>query len=169
MKKCPYCKTHFIPHVKVGARQKTCGRPVCKKALKSENNKRWRQRNANCCQNDYPRVKEWLNQNPGYLKKYRHGHPEYVQKNREAQRVRDRSKKLRLDIQAQLKRQTSQIAEDLRDSSNLDIQAHLSMKPIEMTLLFSSLPCLDIQVQLDRSFSLRDNPDMLTGRDCLCA
>ena len=74
MKKCPYCKTCFTPHVKVGARQKTCGSPECKKALKSENNKRWRQRNADCCQNDYPRVKEWLDQNPGYLKKYRQGH-----------------------------------------------------------------------------------------------
>jgi len=169
MKKCPYCKTNFTPHVKVGARQKTCGSSACKKALKSENNKRWRQRNADCCQNDYPRVKEWLSQNPGYLKEYRQDHPEYVQKNREAQRVRDRSKKLRLDIQAQLKRQTSQITEDLRDSSNLDIQAHLGIKPIEMTLLFSSLPCLDIQVQLDSPFALRDNSGMLTGRDCLCA
>lgn len=168
MKKCPYCQTNFIPHVKVGARQKTCGSPECKKALKAENNKRWRQRNADCCQNDYPRVKDWLSQNPGYLKKYRRGHPEYIQKNCEAQRVRDRSKKLRLDIQAQLKRQTSQIAEDLRDSSNLDIQAHLGIKPIEMTILISSLPCLDIQVQLDSPFALRDNPGMLTGRDCLC-
>lgn len=169
MEKCPYCKTSFTPHVKVGARQKTCGSPECKKALKSENNKRWRRRNADCCQNDYPRVKEWLDQNPGYLKQYRQDHPEYVQKNREAQRVRDRSKKLRLDIQAQLKRQASKITENLRDSSNLDIQAQLSIKPIEMTLLFSSLPCIDIQVQLDRPFALRDNPGMLTGRDCLCA
>ena len=30
MKECPYCKTHFTPHVKVGKRQKTCGKPVCK-------------------------------------------------------------------------------------------------------------------------------------------
>ena len=158
--------------MKVSSRQKTCGSPECKKALKSENNKRWRRRNAACCQKDYqkdyPRVKEWLDQNPGYLKKYRQDHPEYVQKNREAQRSRDRSKKLRLDIQAQLKRQASQITDKLWDSSNLDIQAHLGIKPIEMTLLFSSLPCLDIQVQLDKPFALRDNPGMLTGRDFLC-
>ena len=145
MKKCPYCKTSFTPHVKVVARQKTCGSPECKKALKSENNKRWRRKNADCCQNDYPRVKEWLEQNPGYLKKYRQGHPEYVRKNREAQRVRDRSKKLRLDIQAQL-----------------------NIKPIEITFLFSSLPCLDIQVQLDSPFGLKDNSGILTRRDCLC-
>ncbi|MBW1850596.1 MAG: hypothetical protein JRJ15_04045, partial [Deltaproteobacteria bacterium] len=93
--------------------------PECKKALKSENNKQWRRKNADCCQNDYPRVKEWLDQNPGYLKKYRQVHPEYVRKNREAQRVRDRSKKLRLDIQAQL-----------------------NIKPLEMTFLFSACPVL---------------------------
>ena len=169
MKKCPYCKISFFPHPKVGSRQKTCGSPECKKALKSENNKRWRQRNPDCCQNDYPRLKEWLAQNLGYLKNYRQGHPEYVQKNRESQRVRERRKKLHLDIQAQLKRQASRITASLRDSSNLDIQAHLGIKPIEITVLFSSLPCLDIQVQLDRAPFLRDNSCKLTGRGGLCA
>lgn len=168
MKKCPYCKTNFIPHVKVGTRQKTCGSPECKKELKSGNNKRWRQKNPDYYRDDYPRLKEWLGQNPGYLNKYRQGHPEYVQKNRESQRVRDRSKKLRLDIQAQLKRQTPLITDKLWDSSDLDIQAQLGIQQIEITLLFAFLPCLDKQVQLDSSFSMRDNPGMLTGRDCLC-
>ena len=99
MKECPYCKTHFIPDVKVGERQKICGKPACKKALKSENNRRWRQRNPDHYRNDYPRLREWLEQNPEYLKHYRESHPEYVQRNREAQRVRDRRKKRRLDIQ----------------------------------------------------------------------
>ena len=168
MKKCPYYKAHFAPHPKVGSRQKTCGRPECKKALKAEDNKRWRQKNPDYYRDDYPRVKEWLDQNPGYLKNYRRKHPEYVQKNRQAQRVRDRSKKLRLDIQAQLKRQASRITENLKESSNLDIQDHLGIKPIEITVLFSSLPCLDKQVQLDMPFSLRDNSGMLTGRACSC-
>jgi len=30
MKKCPYCKTQFIPHPKVGKRQITCGEPAGK-------------------------------------------------------------------------------------------------------------------------------------------
>lgn len=164
MKECPYCKTHFIPDVKVGERQKTCGKPACKKALKSENNRRWRQRNPDHYRNDYPRLREWLEQNPEYLKHYRESHPEYVKKNRETQRVRDRRKKLHLDIQAQLKRQAPEITNQLWKSSNLDIQAQLDAKPLEMTFLFSMLPCLDIQVQLDRVFRVRENVAIPCGR-----
>ncbi|MFH1293818.1 MAG: hypothetical protein ABIJ44_06770, partial [Pseudomonadota bacterium] len=65
MKKCPYCKTQFVPHPKVGDRQITCGKPACKAALKSDNNRRWRQRNPDHYREDYPRVKDWLEQKPG--------------------------------------------------------------------------------------------------------
>jgi hypothetical protein len=157
MKKCPYCKTQFTPHATVGERQITCGKPACKAALKSDNNRKWRQRNPDHYRNDYSRLKDWLEQNPGYLKKYRESHPEYVKKNRDAQRVRDRRKKLRLDIQAQLKRQIPKITNELWESSNLDIQAQLDAKPLEITFLLSTLPCLDIQVQLDRAFSVGEN------------
>ena len=150
MKKCPYCKTRFTPHPKVGERQITCGAPACKAALKSDNNRKWRQRNPDY-HRDYPRVKDWLEQKPGYLKKYRESHPEYVEKNREAQRVRDRRKKLRLDIHAQLKRQTPEITNQLWESSNLDINDQLDAKPLEITFLFSTLPCLDMQFQLDKA------------------
>lgn len=164
MKKCPYCKIQFTPHAKVGKRQKTCGKPACKKALKSENNKQWRNRNPDYYTNDYARLKEWLVQNPQYLKNYRETHPQYVEKNREAQRVRDRRKKLRLDIQAQLNRQAPEITNQLWNSSNLDIQAQLDAKVLEMTFLFSTLPCLDMQVQLDRAFSLGENITIPSGR-----
>jgi len=164
MKKCPYCKTQFTPHPKVGERQKICGKPACKKALKSENNRKWRQRNPEYYCDDYPRLKDWLEENPGYLKDYRGNHPEYVKKNREAQRIRDRRKKLRLDIQAQLKRQAPEITNQLWKLSNLDIQAQLDAKPLEITFLFSTLPCLDIQVQLDRAFRGGENVAISCGR-----
>lgn len=157
MKKCPYCPRFFTPHVKVGSRQKTCGHPDCKKALKAENNNRWRQKNPAYYRDDYSRVKEWLDQHPGYLKQYRETHPEYVGKNRETQRFRDRRKKLRLHIQAQLKRQAHEITDQLWNLSNLDIQDQFSIKPLEITFLFTTFPCLDIQVQLDKSFCLREN------------
>ena len=164
MKKCPYCKTPFTPHPKVGDRQKICGKPACKKALKSENNRRWRQGNPGYYRNDYPRLREWLDQNPGYLEHYRENHSAYVEKNREAQRVRDRRKKLRLDIQARLKRQAPEITNQLWRFSNLDIQAQLDAKPPEMTFLFSTLPCLDIQVPLDRASCVGENAAIPCGR-----
>jgi hypothetical protein len=93
--------------------------------LKAENNRRWRQRNPDYYRNDYCRLRAWLEHNPGYLKRYRQSHPEYLEKNRKAQKVRDRRKKLRLDIQAQLE-----------------------AKPLEMTFLFSTVPRLDLQTQM---------------------
>lgn len=163
-KRCRYCKRLFIPDPRVGDRQKTCGDPLCQKAHKVENNALWRSRNPDHFRKDYPRVKEWLDQHPGYLKQYRETHPEYVKKNREAQRVRDRRKKLRLDIQAEIKRQASEITNQLWNLPHLDIQDEISIQPPEMTFLFSSLPCLDIQVPLDNPFCLRENVTIHTGR-----
>ena len=157
MKECPYCNILFTPHVKVGSRQITCGKPDCKKQLKAENNKRWWRENSDHYSNDYRRLKQWLDKHPGYLKQYRQNHPEYVQKNRQAQRRRDQSKKLRLDIQAYLKNQMPNITEQLWQLPNLDIQDHLGIKPLEMTFLFGSLPCLDIQAQFDKSFCIMEN------------
>ena len=133
-KRCRYCKSLFIPDPRVGERQKTSGDPLCQKAHKAENNARWRKRNPGYFCNDYPMVKQWLDHHPGYLKQYRDAHPEYVKKNREARRLRYRRKKLRVDIQAEI-----------------------CIQPLEITFLFSALPCLDIQATIDNAICLRDN------------
>ncbi len=154
-KQCPYCQNSFIP--RVGQRQKTCGSSSCQKALKKENNARWREKNPNCCRGDYPRVKAWLDRHPGYLKRYRENHPQYVQKNREAKKLRYRQKKLRVDIQAKIKKQPPEIIEQLWDLSRVDIQDEISLQPLEITFLFSTFPCLDIQVLLDKRGCPADN------------
>jgi len=62
----------------------------------------------------------------GHLKEYRKSHPEYVRKCREAQKRRDRSKRLHLDIQDKIKRQAPDIIDQLLDKAhlgNLDKQA----------------------------------------------
>jgi hypothetical protein len=156
-KKCRYCRASFVSNPRVRQRQKTCGKLACKKALKAENNLRWRQENPDCCQHDYPRVKEWLDQHPDYLKRYRQSHPPYVQKNRQAQRLRDRRKKLHLDIQAQIQDQVPEITEQLWNLPHLDIQDEISLKLLEMTFLFSTFPCLDIQAQMDKAVCPKEN------------
>src|SRR3990172_124598 len=134
-RKCPYCHTFFIPSPRGGGKnQKICKKPSCKKALKAENNARWKWENPDHWHNDYPRVKQWLDQHPGYLKQYRADHPEYVQKNREAQGQRDRKKRI-----------------------HLDIQDDKTPKPLEVTFLVRSFPCLDIQIQIAKSISLEQN------------
>jgi hypothetical protein len=163
-RKCPYCHTFFIPTPRGGGKdQKVCKKPSCKKALKAENNARWRRNNPTCCLNDYPRVKQWLDQHPGYLKQYRVNHPEYVQKNREAQKQRDQRGKVRLDIQARIKKQLPEITKQLRQLSDLDIQDAKTSQPLEMTFLLSSFPCLDIQVQIAKSIPLEQNNIIQTG------
>ncbi len=165
-RKCPYCHTLFVPTPRGGGKQqKICGKISCKKALKAENNARWRRENPACCLNDYPRVKQWLDQHPGYLKKYRADHPEHVQKNREAQKRRDRWKRARLDIQARIREQLPDITKQLRELPVLDIQASETRQPREMKLLLDSFSCLDIQIQIAKSLSLDHNFIIQTGGD----
>jgi len=154
-KQCPYCQDSFIP--KGGQRQKTCGSSSCQKALKKDNNARWRRANPDHWRNDYPRVKQWLDQHPGYLRHYRQTHPAYVENNRRAQKLRDRQRKLHLDIQAKLKKQHPEIIDQLWNLPDLDIQDERSLQPLEITFLLSTMSCLDIQVLLDKKGCLKDN------------
>ncbi len=156
-KKCRYCQSSFIPNPRVGKRQKTCGKPACKKALKAQNNARWRKENPDCCRNDYPRVKQWLDEHLDYLNHYRQTHPEYVQRNREARKLRYRRKKLGVDIQAQIKDQLPGITEQLWNQPFVDIQASIQTQLHGMTFLFSSFPCFDIQAQMDKALCPKEN------------
>lgn len=162
-KTCCICYASFLPHRKLGERQKTCGKSACQKILKENNNAQWRRNNPGYGKNDYPRVKACLEKNPGYLKRYRRNHPEYVQKNRDAQKRRDRAKRVHLDIQAKLNRQPSEIVEQSKSISrvsHLDIQDEFILKPMEITFFlsrFAHFPCLAIQAEMDFSSPLPDN------------
>lgn len=135
----------------MGQRQEACRKPECQKARKAKNNKQWREENSDYYKGDYLRIKRWLDNHPGYLKHYRQNHPEYRQKNKKSQSMRDRSKKLCLDIQAKLREQHTEIIDQLWDYANLDIQAELSLQPIEITFLFALFNHLDIQAELDKA------------------
>jgi hypothetical protein len=157
-RKCPYCHTFFVPTPRGGGKdQKVCKKPSCKKALKTESNARWRRENPDHWRNDYPRVKQWLDLHPGYLKQYRADHPECVQKNREAQKQRDRRRRVHLDIQARIRDQLPGITKQLRQLPSLDIQDAKTIKPLEMTFLLRTFPYLDIQIQIAKSISLEQN------------
>lgn len=168
---CCICDRVIIPHPKAGKRQKTCGDERCRKEYKKESNARWRKENPDHWKDDYPRVKGWLDLHPGYLKQYRGEHPEYVQKNRDNQRLRDHKRKVHLDIQAKLNRQPSDIVRIIETApqvSRLDIQADLIMQPIEVTLLLSHLfriAPLDIQDKMEFTMFFRDNRAIKTGGD----
>jgi hypothetical protein len=162
-KKCPFCPASFLPNPRVGERQKTCGGQACQKALKAANNLRWRKTNPEYYRRDFDRLKDWLADHPGYLKAHRQSHPDYVAKNRIAQRLRDRRKKSRLDIQAQLKAQLPDLVDQLWRKPDLDIQTPIETQPLKMALLLGSLACLDIQTPIDRPACLRHNRPFPSG------
>ena len=156
-KQCPYCEKFLTVNPRVRKQRKTCGSPSCQKALNRENSARWRQEHPNSCHPDYPRVKLWLQEHAGYLQHYRQTQPSYVEKNRQAQRLRDRRKKLHLDIRNKIKTQPPEMVDQLWKSSHLDIQNVSELQPYEITFLFSTFPCLDIQNSLDNKGCPRDN------------
>jgi hypothetical protein len=168
-KKCCICSHSFIPHPKVGKRQKTCGKQSCQRIHKENNDAKWRLNNPNYSRNDYARVKSCMEKNLGYLNRYRQDHPEYIQKNRDDQRRRDRIKKLHLDIHAKLSRQPFEILGKLESAphySRLDIQADFILNPIEITYIlsrFAYLPCFDIQAKLDFTAPFLDNGPIKQG------
>ena len=156
-KQCPYCKKFLTINPRVRKQRKTCGSLSCQKALNRENSARWRQEHPSSCHPDYPRVELWLQKNAGYLQRYRQNHPSYVEKNRQAQRLRDRRKKLHLDIRNKLKNQPPENINKLWDSSHLDIQNVSELQPVEITFLFSTFSCLDIQNSLDKKGCPKEN------------
>ena len=148
-KQCPYCQKFLTINPRVRKRRKTCGSSSCQRALNRDNCVRWRREHPELS-SDYSRVKLWLQKHPGYLQRYRETHPAYVEKNRQAQRLRDRTKTLHLDIRNKIKNQPHEMVDQLWDSSHLDIQNVSELQPSEMTFLFSTFPCLDIQNSLDK-------------------
>lgn len=111
-KRC-FCGAIIIPNNKIGSRQKTCGSKGCQRELKWRNNVRWRKNNPDHWHNDYARIKTWLDVHPGYLKEFREKHPEYVSKCREMQKLRDRSKKIRVNLEDKIMKQTQNIIPQL--------------------------------------------------------
>jgi hypothetical protein len=156
-KRCPYCQKFLTLNPRVKKQRKTCGRLSCQKALNRENSARWRKEHPDSCHPDYPRVKAWLQRHPDYLQRYRETHPAYVEKNLQAQRFRDRRKKLHLDIQNKIKRQPPEIIDQLWNLSHLDIQNVIELQPLEMTFLFSTFSCLDIQNSLGKNPCPKEN------------
>jgi hypothetical protein len=58
-KKCLFCGRFFVPDVRIGDRQKACGRQECKEARKNQAQRNWCQKNPGYFQGRYPYVKEW--------------------------------------------------------------------------------------------------------------
>jgi hypothetical protein len=68
--KCPNCNCLFIPDHRNRNRQRYCRKPECRKASKTESQKKWLAKPENqghfCGPENVLRVQEWRKENPGY-------------------------------------------------------------------------------------------------------
>lgn len=80
-RRCPFCRRWFHPHPRLKQRQKTCGRPACRRQLKRRSNRHWRSQHPDYFRGAYPLQKEIYGTRADYKRRYRQQHPDYVRGN----------------------------------------------------------------------------------------
>jgi hypothetical protein len=88
-KRCKGCGCLFKPGLR-HPNQKYCTKEKCQKARKAKWQRDKLASDELYRQNQYDCRDRWLEKNPDYWKNYRENHPDYTQRNREMQRVRNR-------------------------------------------------------------------------------
>jgi hypothetical protein len=59
VKRCLFCGRYFTPDYRLKDRQKSCGRPECRKARKKKAQESWTKKNPGYFQGRYPYVRAW--------------------------------------------------------------------------------------------------------------
>jgi hypothetical protein len=57
-RRCPFCHRWFRPHPRLEERQKTCGRPECRREQKRRFNQKWRNKHPDYFRGTYALQKE---------------------------------------------------------------------------------------------------------------
>ena len=95
-RRCEHCGKKFTPLSHIPG-QRYCSRVQCQNARRQK----WRKQKL-AIDKDYKANQKdaqgrWCEKNPDYWKQYRATHPEYVQRNRQLQRVRNQRRKATID------------------------------------------------------------------------
>ncbi|OEU62440.1 MAG: hypothetical protein BBJ57_05420 [Desulfobacterales bacterium PC51MH44] len=83
---CPACSTFFVPRNKA---QSFCSEPGCQRARKALWQKQKLASDPDYKEGQRLSQKKWLQNNPGYWKKYRRRNPEKAGRNRSLQKIRN--------------------------------------------------------------------------------
>jgi hypothetical protein len=89
---CVACGRPFEPRPQI-RNQKFCSEPNCQRERRRRKQAEKRANNPVRRDVDAQYFRDWAAKNPGYWKKYRVGHPEYAERNRNQQRQRNRARK----------------------------------------------------------------------------
>ena len=109
--RCHYCGREFVPDPRVKT-PKACLRRRCRKARHDQAHRRYVEANPTVYQGFYPKTRRWLEDHPGYLRRYRKAHPDYVAADTAGRRRRHaRARRRRADIQDVMRRQIDGVLE----------------------------------------------------------
>lgn len=142
-KRCLYCDRDYRPNPRTVGIQKSCSRAACQKARRRQAQEHYVTANSDVFQDRYPKTRTWLAKHPGYLRRYRARHPDYVKadylaRTERKRRVRSQSS----DIQDAIRRRKIDEISALRGS---DIQDTIR-RQLDGVLQFLGRPALsDIQ------------------------
>lgn len=108
-KRCAYCLKWFLPDPRQKDKQKACGRKTCRRKRQQEAQSQFLKNNPHYFRGHlhYLQHKKWLVKNPGYLRRYRADHPDYV--------ARDNRQRAERKRRARLLKKTRQRA-DMKDT-----------------------------------------------------
>ena len=119
--RCHYCGREFIPDPRVKA-PKACLRRRCRKARHDQAHRRYVEANPTVYQGFYPKTRRWLEDHPGYLRRYRKAHPDYVAADTVGRRRRHaRARRRRADIQDEMRRRKIEAIRQLRGADIQDV------------------------------------------------
>ena len=117
--RCQFCGREFVPNPRI-TQQKACPREACQKARHDQAQARWRCVNPDAYRGVYANTCRWLVKHPGYLRRYRASHLDYVAADKAGRRRRHaRSKQRRADIRDAFHRRQIEAIRALRGA---DIQ-----------------------------------------------
>lgn len=94
-RRCPYCRQLFVPSA-FCSRQKVCSQPACQSHRRSDYRRQKLQQDPEYRQVCRESWQKWSARHPDYRRQYRQTHSASVERNRQAQRKRDRLRRLRL-------------------------------------------------------------------------
>lgn len=93
-RRCLYCHDSFQPST-YRPQQAICSKAECQRRRRSQYHREKLQGDPEYRQVACDSQKKWRQANPGYDRNYRAQHPEYHQRNRELQQVRDQKRRFR--------------------------------------------------------------------------
>ena len=142
-RQCRYCGRDYVPDPRTAAIQKSCARTSCRKERRRQAQARYLAANPDVFQGLYPKTRAWLKRHPGYLRRYRAHHADYVaQDHRSRVERRRRARRQKSDIQDAMRRRE---IEEIRTLRGSDMQDTIR-RQLERVLTFLGRPALsDIQ------------------------